>query len=127
MMGVRRWSVSVSVEQKKRAPSYFIQVDSYWANSPDRFVGPFDSRAAAQEAIDAIETSDNVWLSTSTCGGDIRDAVRVYPHILTFTEARRAGLCCWTLGDSRSNLLGKRIPRSLPEMHLMEDGVAARY
>jgi hypothetical protein len=71
---------------------YFIRVDTYWQNAPDYFVGPFASREAAQEAIDSIETADNVWLSTSTCGGDIRTAVRVYPAVLTATEAKRSGM-----------------------------------
>lgn len=71
---------------------YFVRIDTYWQNSKDNFVGPFDSREAAQAAIDGIQTEDNVWLSTSTCGGDIRSAVRVYPTILTATEAKRMGM-----------------------------------
>lgn len=71
---------------------YFIRIDTYWQNSPDYFVGPFASREAAQAAIDDIRTEDNVWLSTSSCGGDIRTAVRVYPTILTATEAKRNGM-----------------------------------
>lgn len=74
------------------AAQYFIRVDTYWQNSPDYFVGPFDSREAAQAAIDNIQTEDNVWLSTSTCGGDIRSAVRVFPAILTASEAKRGGM-----------------------------------
>lgn len=74
------------------AAQYFIRIDTYWQNSPDRFVGPFDSREAAQAAIDGIQTEDNVWLATSTCGGDIRSAVRVFPSVLTATEAKRMGM-----------------------------------
>lgn len=74
------------------ARSYFIRIDTYWQNSPDYFVGPFDSKEAAWAAIDGIRTEDNVWLSTSTCGGDIRTAVRVFPAILTATEAKRSGM-----------------------------------
>lgn len=74
------------------AAQYFIRIDTYWQNSKDNFVGPFASREAAQAAIDAIKTEDNVWLSTSTCGGDIRSAVRVYPTILTASEAKRMGM-----------------------------------
>lgn len=73
-------------------PAYYIRIDTYWQHSPDTFVGPFASREAAQAAIDAIRTEDNVWLSTSTCGGDIRSAVRVYPAILTASEAKRMGM-----------------------------------
>ena len=74
------------------AAQYFIRIDTYWQNSKDNFVGPFNSREEAQAAIDGIETEDNVWLSTSTCGGDIRTAVRVYPTILTASEAKRMGM-----------------------------------
>ena len=74
------------------AATYFVRIDTYWQNSKDNFVGPFESRAAAQAAIDGIQTEDNVWLSTSTCGGDIRSAVRVYPTILTASEAKRMGM-----------------------------------
>lgn len=75
------------------SPQYFIRIDTYWQNSPDYFVGPFESRAAAAAAIDSVRTEDNnVWLSTSTCDGDIRTAVRVYPGILTATEAKRRGM-----------------------------------
>jgi hypothetical protein len=72
---------------------YFIRIDTYWQNSPDHFVGPFNSRESAQVAIENIDSArDNVWLSTSMCGGDIRSAVRVYPVILTTTEAKRSGM-----------------------------------
>lgn len=71
---------------------YFIRIDTYWQHSPDYFVGPFATRAAAQEAIDAIQRENNVWLSTDLCGGDIRTAIRVYPAILTATEAKRSGM-----------------------------------
>lgn len=74
------------------AAQYFIRIDTYWQNSPDYFVGPFDSRDEAQTAIDSITTEANVWLSTSTCGGDIRSAVRVFPAILTASEAKRSGM-----------------------------------
>lgn len=74
------------------AAQYFIRFDTYWQNSPNRFCGPFASRAEAQAAIDNIPTAANVWLSTSQCGGDIRDAIRVYPTILTATEAKRMGM-----------------------------------
>jgi len=74
------------------AAQYFIRIDTYWQNSKDYFVGPFESRDEAQAAIDGIQTEDNVWLSTSTCGGDIRSAIRVYPKILTATEAKRGGM-----------------------------------
>ena len=74
------------------AARYYVRFDSYWQGSRDYFAGPFESREAAEAAINAIDTEDNVWLSTSTCGGDIRTAYRVYPKVLTATEAKRAGM-----------------------------------
>jgi len=67
--------------------TYYIEVDTYRENAPSYFVGPFDSRAAADAW--AAQTSDNVWRSDSMCGGDIRDAWRVYPNALSATQARR--------------------------------------
>ena len=74
------------------AATYFVRVDTYWQDSPDYFVGPFATRADAQAAIDGIDTADNVWRADSLCGGDIRTAVRVYPEVLTATEAKRRGM-----------------------------------
>ena len=67
--------------------TYYIEVDTYWENAPSYYVGPFDSRAAADAW--ASQPSDNVWRSDSMCGGDIRDAWRVYPNALSATQARR--------------------------------------
>ena len=73
--------------------TYFIEVDTYWQNSTSYFVGPFESKADA-EVWHQQDVSDNanVWYSTSLCGGDIRDAWRIYPAPLTKTEARKRGL-----------------------------------
>lgn len=72
---------------------YFIEVDTYWQNSASYFVGPFESREAAEAWHQQDVPSDaNVWYSTSTCGGDIRDAWRIYPAPLTKTEAKRRGM-----------------------------------
>jgi hypothetical protein len=72
---------------------YFIEVDTYWQNSASYFVGPFDSRDAAETWHQQDEPQGaNVWYSTSTCGGDIRSAWRIYPAPLSKTEARKRGL-----------------------------------
>ena len=95
--------------------SYFIEVDTYWQNSPSYFVGPFESKAAA-EAWHQQEAPDNanVWYSTSTCGGDIRDAWRVYPAPLSKTEAKRRGL------DDNHEIA----PRVQPTARALSDAVA---
>lgn len=101
-----------------RAPRYFVRVDTYWQNSADYFVGPFDSRAAAQAAIDAIPTSANAWLASSSCGGDIRDAVRVYDTILTATEARARGMNETGNENYETNVL-PRIPTDAYQLHAL--------
>lgn len=88
----KRYKKEVTIMARTSAATYFIRIDTYWQNSADYFVGPFESRANAQTAIDDIQTEDNVWLSTSMCGGDIRTAVRVFPHIYTASEAKRSGM-----------------------------------
>ena len=76
----------------RSTPSYYVRFDTYWQNSPDRFVGPFATRAEAEAVIDGIQTEDNVWRADSMCGGDIRTAIRVYPDVLTASQARRMGM-----------------------------------
>lgn len=74
--------------------TYYIEVDTYWQNSNSHFVGPFNTREAAEAWIKqpVNDPTPNVWLSTSLCGGDIRDAWRVYPSALSKTEAKRRGM-----------------------------------
>lgn len=76
----------------RATPTFYVRFDTYWQHSPDRFVGPFITRAAAQAIIDGIETGENVWRADSMCGGDIRTAIRVYPEVLTASQARRMGM-----------------------------------
>lgn len=73
--------------------TYFIEVDTYWQNSASYFVGPFATKAEAEAWHQQDAGSDaNVWYSTSLCGGDIRDAWRVYPEPLSKTAAVRRGM-----------------------------------
>lgn len=72
--------------------TYFIEVDTYWENSTSYFVGPFYSKAEAEAWHQQEIANANVWYSTSSCGGDIRDAWRIYCAPLTKTEARKHGL-----------------------------------
>lgn len=73
--------------------SYFIEVDTYWQNSTSYFVGPFESKAEAEAwHRQDVPSTANAWYSTSTCGGDIRDAWRIYPTPLSKAEARKRGL-----------------------------------
>jgi len=106
----------------KSTATYFIRIDTYWQNSPDRFVGPFESREAGQAAIDAafeIE-NNNVWMAGNNCG-DVRYGIRVYPDILTKTEARKAGMKHYNYGDHSSNIIGTTIPGNTSELHEAEE------
>lgn len=94
------------------APEYYIRIDSYWQDSPDRFVGAFASREAAETAIERAIERGNVWRAESLCGGDIRDAIRVH-DVLSKTAARRAGM-------RLDNLLGPRFPRDLGQLRAIE-------
>ena len=77
----------------KSTATFYIEVDTYWQNSKSYFVGPFFSRKAAAAWIEQDSGPEaNVWLSTSTCGGDIRDAWRIYPTPLSKTAADRQGM-----------------------------------
>ena len=72
---------------------YFIEVDTYWQNSTSYFVGPFNTRAEAEAWHQQEVPNDaNVWYSNSACGGNIRDAWRIYATPLSKTEAKRHGL-----------------------------------
>lgn len=72
--------------------TYFIRIGTYWQNSPDRFVGPFDSREAAQAEIDRATGADNsrVVLAGQSAS-DVKTAIRCH-GILSKTEAKRAGM-----------------------------------
>ncbi len=90
---------------------YFIEVDTYWQNSMSYFVGPFASKDAAREwhQNDDWTPEDNVWYSTSTCGGDIREAWRIYPEPLSKTAARKRGLRSYRDGDDRNTVISPNV------------------
>lgn len=86
--------------------TYYIEVDTYWQNSPSFFVGPFASKEDATAYVN--QDSDNVWLSTSQCGGDIRSAWRVYVKPLSKTEARAHGMRRYEDRDEQDNAISPR-------------------
>lgn len=100
---------------------YYIRVDTYWQNSPDYFVGPFDSRDAAQQAIEAIPENANVWLSINSCSGDLKAAVRLYPSILTATEAKRGGMIA-DLAHPKYNVIS-RVPMNSEDLFWMVESI----
>jgi hypothetical protein len=103
----------------RTAAAYYVRVDTYWQNSPDRFAGPFESREAAQAEIDRAinEPDSNAWLAGEHCGGNIKYAVRIFPDILTATEAKRQGMR--PLGALRgTNMIGERIPVHADDLYV---------
>jgi hypothetical protein len=104
--------------------TYFIEVDTYWQNSRSYFVGPFESRDAAEAWYqnDDWTAEDNTWLSTSNCGGDIRSAWRIYPKALSRTAARKQGLRQFSAGDDRDNVID---PSTKPQARALSQ--AARF
>jgi hypothetical protein len=92
---------------------YFIEVDTYWQNSKSYFVGPFETREQAEAWYQQDEPQGaNVWLSTSLCGGDIRDAWRIFPAPLSKTEARKHGLRSWSMHDETDNVIDPSVELS---------------
>ena len=72
--------------------TYYIRFDTYWQNSPNRFVGPFSTRQAAEDAIKAAENATNSKVARSSqMANDLRNGIRVF-GVLSSTEAKRYGL-----------------------------------
>ena len=71
---------------------YYVRISTYWQNSPNWFVGPFVSRAAAEAAIEEAEkASGSKVYPAASLGGDIRYGIRVH-GVASATEAKSAGL-----------------------------------
>lgn len=98
----------------KAKPSYYVRIDTYWQNSPDRFVGPFVSREEASQA--GIQAHDLPAWSV-----DIKDGIRCQ-EVLSKSQARRSGMKDFGLGDDSSNVLS-RIPCNMQELKEAEESV----
>jgi hypothetical protein len=106
--------------------TYYIHIDTFWQNSPDRFVGPFDSKAEAQAAIDeAYDALDSNVAAYGMSSNNIKGAVRVH-GVLSKSAARRAGMRDYGLGDDTSNVIGERVPHSMNDLKEIEEELA-RY
>lgn len=100
--------------------NYFIRIDTYWQNSPDHFVGPFESRETAQTAIDAaLEAPNTCAVAAGQMARDVKNGIRVH-GILSQTEAKRMGMKDWRLGDNESNVIGKRVPVDTADLYQMQ-------
>jgi len=65
---------------------FYVEVDSYWANSPSVFIGPYATREDAQAAADASQV-----VHTSQMAADVKYNVRYEIH--NTAQAHRAGMC----------------------------------
>lgn len=100
---------------RKRKPSYFVRFITYWQNSPDFFVGPFDSRAEAEAEIErAVNAPRSAVVYGDALTNDLRDGVNVR-GVLSFTTARRIGMRDERYGDDNSNVYDD-IPVSLSRL-----------
>lgn len=90
--------------------TYYVRFDTYWANSPNYFAGPFPSREAAEEAIKAAENARGSKVVRSyQMANDVRNGIRVH-GVVSATEARQYGF-----GDSYEAF--DHIPRNTSELH----------
>jgi hypothetical protein len=67
--------------------TYYVKVDTYWQNSPDYFVGPFNDRQAAQSWLDGRDGSVNL---ADQFAGDVKNDWRA--SMMSATEAKRNGM-----------------------------------
>ncbi len=103
--------------------TYYIVIDTFWEPSPDRFVGSFESRTAAQAEINRATTAEH---SKVVLAGqnpaDIRNSIRVH-GILSKSGAQCIGLKDFALGDSDSNVIGTQIPIDIAELRVIENAI----
>lgn len=89
---------------------YYVNIDTLWANSPEWFVGPFNTRADAEAEIErAINAPDSKVQLHTKAALDVRDGIRVW-GIMPKSAARRAGMR--ESGWRKANLISKTIPLS---------------
>ena len=99
----------------KAKATYYLKVDTYWANSPDWYCGPFPTPKKAWDEIrEAIEDGLVTW--PGHLAKDVRNGVRTTPP-MSKTQALR-------LGMRPANILGTKIPRNKRELAQMSDLVA---
>lgn len=64
---------------------WYVEVDSYWQNSPSLFIGPYADRQDAQNAADASKA-----IPADRTAPDVKYNVRYYIH--NTGQARLAGM-----------------------------------
>jgi len=91
---------------------YFVRVNTYWANSPDTWLGPYANREDAESA------ADNSGAGRSDLGqmtANIKEQTRIL-GIYNATESYR-------LGRSESNTVPaqKQLPGTIDQLRELED------
>ena len=90
--------------------TYFIRIDTYWQNSPDRFVGPFVDRSEAQAEIGRATSADNSRVVLAgQMASDIKTGIRCH-GVLSKTEAKRRGM-------TDRNTLSRTIPLDTTDLN----------
>jgi hypothetical protein len=110
----------------RKQSSYYVRIDTLWANSPDRWVGPFTTQAEAKsEIIRALAAADSLCCLASERASYVRNAVRIL-GVVAQSQAQRRGLHDWPFGDESSNVIGVQIPLDAGELHDIEEALAER-
>jgi hypothetical protein len=95
--------------------SYFIRIDTYWQNSPDRFVGPFKNRKDAEAAIKVAQDADtSLVVRPGQSARDIKRGIRVL-GVVPATVARR------NYGMTERNTLSRVIPINTEDLREHEE------
>src|SRR5260221_1960407 len=108
----------------RTAASYYIRIDTYWQNSPNRFVGPFATREEAEAEVErALAASGSLVARAENHSPNVRRGILVFPDILTRSEAVRTGLR--PMGSLRGgNCVGEHIPVNIDELADLEEEIA---
>ena len=102
------------------AKGYYVRIDTYWQNSPDRWVGPFATATEAQAEIDkAVGAYDSKVTPATQMAADVKHGIRVL-GIAPKSQAQRRGLKDFSLGDDISNIIGNKIPLSTDDLFDLE-------
>jgi len=103
----------------KTPPTYYVRLDTFWQNSPDRWAGPFTSRDEAEQAIDdAARSKESLVVRLNQNPQDIKHAIRVY-GVFPASQAIRRGMILPEMDIDRTNIID-RIPLDTDELFDIE-------
>jgi hypothetical protein len=90
--------------------TYYVGIDTYWQDSPDRWFGPYESREAAEQALDK---SNAARYDLGHSAQDVRNQTRCF-GIFSATESKRNG-------RKPENTYNAPIPSDVAELKKIED------